>query len=175
MTTQQLPVEAISVGYRELDLLVLDCLRIQAWDRVLFVQCGDGWIVEEAWRRAQRAYVCGLDMSAVQIEQAKRLREVPGRLDFRTWDGRQLPVAEGWFGRVVLNCTGTQALDLAALLAEVRRVLRSPGELYLIVPASADAGLRRVVAGTAWPDVREVARSGPLEAVLVRAVDQKIV
>src|SRR5437588_786389 len=38
------------------------------------MQCGDGWIVEEAWRRAQRAYVCGLDTSPAQVERARRLR-----------------------------------------------------------------------------------------------------
>jgi len=34
--------------HRDLDLLVLDTVKSQAWERLLFVGCGDGWIAEEA-------------------------------------------------------------------------------------------------------------------------------
>src|ERR1051325_2443407 len=81
-------------GRRAQDLFVLDRVKIQAWDRILFVQCGDGWIVEEAWRRAMRAYVCGLDTSDADIALATQLREVPGKVEFKTWDGQRLPVAD---------------------------------------------------------------------------------
>ena len=69
---------------RPLELFVLDHVKIQAWDRILFVQCGDGWIVEEAWRRAVRAYVCGLDTSGADVALAKQLREVAGKVEFAT-------------------------------------------------------------------------------------------
>src|SRR5256886_10932267 len=86
---------------RASDLLVLDRVRIRAWDRILFVQCGDGWIVEEAWRRAGRAYVCGLDTSDADVALATQLREVPGKVEFKMWDGQCLPVADRAFDRVV--------------------------------------------------------------------------
>src|SRR2546430_9635072 len=64
MTSHPVVLDTVDVPARRgLDLLVLDHVRIQAWDRILFVECGDGWIAEEAWRRALRAYVCGLDTS----------------------------------------------------------------------------------------------------------------
>src|SRR5437660_1388127 len=56
---------------RGLDLLVLDAMRIQAWERLLFLQCGAGWIVEEAWRRALRVYACGLDTSPALVARSR--------------------------------------------------------------------------------------------------------
>jgi ubiquinone/menaquinone biosynthesis C-methylase UbiE len=167
MSTQQLPLEPVDTGYRDLDLRVLDCVKIQAWERILFVQCGDGWIVEEAWRRAQRAYLCGLDTSPAQVDLARRLREVPGKLEFRLWDGHCLPVPDGAFGRVVLNLTRTQPHAAGILLCEVHRVLQASGEVYLLSAASCAGDLRDALA--AWPTVLEMARWGSPEVVLVSA------
>lgn len=164
MSTQQLPREAVDTGYRDLDLRVLDCVKIQAWDHVLFVQCGDGWIVEEAWRRAQRAYACGLDTSPAQVDLARRLREVPGKLEFRTWDGYHLPVQDNAFGRVVVNLTGTEA-PAVAVLNEVRRALQPSGRAYLLLPATYAGDLKNALA--AWPAAHEVARWHSPEVVLV--------
>src|SRR5256885_3887969 len=86
---------------RGLDLLVLDAMRIQAWERLLFLQCGAGWIVEEAWRRALRVYACGLDTSPALVARATELRGVPGKLEFRTWDGQRLPCPDGSFRSLV--------------------------------------------------------------------------
>src|SRR5690242_2425515 len=82
-------VEAEREPRRDLDLFVLDKVTIQAWDRVLFVGCGDGWIVEQGWRRALRAYACGIETSAPLVAQAAELRGVPGKLEFKTWDGQR--------------------------------------------------------------------------------------
>ncbi len=41
------PGEALG-RQRAFDLRVLEHVRIKAWDRLLFVECGDGWLVEEA-------------------------------------------------------------------------------------------------------------------------------
>lgn len=67
-------VEAAREPRRDLELFVLDAITIQAWDRLLFVGCGDGWIVEEAWRRAVRAYACGVDVSPELVTRAAALR-----------------------------------------------------------------------------------------------------
>src|SRR5438477_13050407 len=96
---------------RPLELFVLDHVKIRAWDRILFVECGDGWIVEEAWRRAGRAYVCGLDRSDAHVELAKRLREIPGKVEFSLWDGQRLPVPDLGFNRVVATLDSMRAHD----------------------------------------------------------------
>src|SRR5256885_6860805 len=169
MTANPLALAPVDVGARRaMDLLVLDRVKIQAWDRILFVQCGDGWIVEEAWRRAVRAYICGLDMSGVDVALARQLREVPGKLEFKTWDGQSLPVPDRAFDRVVAILAPGQ-VQAAALVRDLGRVLRSDGDAYVLHPVSADRDVRQALAQAGWTDVRELARSGDESAVLVHA------
>jgi ubiquinone/menaquinone biosynthesis C-methylase UbiE len=183
MTSQPLALDTAELPARRgLDLLVLDLVRIQAWDRILFVECGDGWIAEEAWRRALRAYVCGLDTSVAQVERAKQLREVGGKLEFMPWDGRTLPVPDAVFNRVVAIFSPAPPQPTPGVLRDLRRVLRAEGEAYLLHPAAGDADLRLTLAQAGWTDVCELARSQDDSAVLVRArctpplsSDQKIV
>ena len=149
--------------------MVLDRVRIRAYDRILFVQCGDGWIVEEAWRRGVRAYVCGLDMSATHVALARQLREVPGKVEFKTWDGRCLPVPDRGFDRVVATFALVQVQDPAALFREVRRVLRAEGDVYLLHSVSSDTELRHALTQAGFAAVQELARSDDQMAVLVHA------
>jgi SAM-dependent methyltransferase len=174
----QVPVVAEIGTPRALDLLVLDHLTIRAWDRMLFVPCGDGWIVEEAWRRGVRAYACGLDTTTAQVERARQLREVPGKLEFRVWDGRTLPVADAGFDRIVLTVGHLVVSDAVALIPEARRALRADGELYVLHPTTGRAALQEALTQAGLTDPRELLRSDDQTAVLVRArpaSDQKIV
>jgi len=152
---------------RASDLLVLDRVRIRAWDRILFVECGDGWIVEEAWRRAGRAYVCGLDRSVAHVELAKRLREIPGKVEFSLWDGQRLPVPDLGFNRVVATLDSMRAHDPAALFRDLRRVLRPDGDGYLLQSVSHHGGLPHALAEAGWPDLHELARTDDHTAVLL--------
>jgi len=170
MSSHQLTVETLDVAARRaLELVVLDRLRIHAFDRILFVQCADGWIVEEAWRRALRAYACGLDRSLTHVELAKQWREVPGKLEFRTWDGQCLPVPDRGFDLVVATFALVQVQDPAGLLREVRRVLRAEGDVYMLHSVSSDAEFRRAFAQAGLANVRELARSDDQKTILVHA------
>ena len=157
------PLPLAGVAY----LQVLDHIALKAWDRVLFVECGDGWIAEEAWRRAGRAYVYGLDMSQDDVALAKRIREVPGKVEFETWDGRTLPVPDHSFDRAVAIVVGPR-VAAAALVRDLSRVLRGEGSAYLLHSAATDADIHRELARAAWREVREVARCGD-ETALLRA------
>ena len=117
---------------RDLDLFVLDAVTIQAWDRLLFIGCGDGWMVEEAWRRAVRAYACGVDTSPALVARATELRGVPGKLDFQTWDGQRLPFEDGAFQRVIAVFAMNAPLGPTGVLAEMHRVLEPRGHVYLL-------------------------------------------
>ena len=152
---------------RASDLLVLDRLRIHAWDRILFVECGDGWIVEEAWRRAVRAYVCGLERSVAHVELAKRLREIPGKVEFGLWDGQRLPVPDRGFNRVVVTLGSRRAPDPASLLRDLRRVLRPDGEGYLLQSPSQQGGLSAALPEAGWVELSELARTDDQAAVLL--------
>ena len=48
MTAPLAAIDTDSALRRDLDLCVLDVAKLQAWERLLFVGCGDGWIAEEA-------------------------------------------------------------------------------------------------------------------------------
>ena len=151
---------------RALDLLVLDQLRIEAWHRLLFVECGDGWIVEEAWRRAPRAYACGLDRSRAHVELARRLREVPGRLEFGIWDGCRLSLPDRGFDHVMTSFPLAGPAASASWLHEVHRVLRPSGDLYVLNAVSSDTECRRALAEAGFAAIRELTRSHGQTAVL---------
>ena len=144
---------------RALQLLVLDQVRIEAWDRLLFVECGDGCVAEEAWRRAPRAYACGLDMWPAHVKLARQLREVPGKLEFKTWDGRRLPLADWGFDRVVATFALTQFQDPAGVLREVYRVVRPEGDVYVLEADRPDRDLRATLERVGFAAVRDLTRS----------------
>ncbi len=117
---------------RDWDLRLLDVARVRAWERLLFVQCGDGWIVEEAWRRLLKGVACGLDTSPAHVARATQLRGVPGKLEFKTWDGARLPCPSQSFHRVLSTFALEGCRDPAGLLREMHRVLEPGGEVFLL-------------------------------------------
>ncbi len=144
---------------RSRSLELLDHARIQAWQRLLFVECGDGWIVEEAWRRARRGYACGVDTSAALVARATALRGVPGALEFKTWDGSRLPCPSGFFQGVIATLALERCADPAAVLGEMYRVLQPGGDLYLL-ERSEDraASLVALLGGAGFHDAEVLSR-----------------
>jgi SAM-dependent methyltransferase len=141
---------------RLLDLQLLDHVRIEAWERLLFIECGDGWLVEEAWRRMVRGRACGLSASPQLVELAARLRGVPDCVEFHTWDGVRFPLPDRSFDRVI-SCTSWSAYrQPAAVLQEVARVLQPGGAAYLLesdrAPTTLD--LLRLLADAGLVEVR---------------------
>jgi len=156
------------------DLGLLDAVQIHAFERLLFVGCGDGWIAEEAWRRGVRVYVCGLDASPDLIAHATELRGLPGKLEFQTWDERQLPFPNGSFDRVFGIFTLRRALDAATLLDEMRRVLAPGGELCLLEhdgssPAGGAAAVAAVLRRVGFGEAQELLLDEGTCVVVVRA------
>lgn len=168
MSAPPLLVDAEPDSRRDLDLLALDQLRLGAWQRLLFVECGDGWIAEEAWRRAQRAYACGLDLRAGHVERAQRLRGVPGKLEFQTWDGRNLPCPDGSFHQVVATRVLEHCSDADGLLGELHRVTRPDGEIHVVEVGLSGDDLSAALARGGFDGARELIRSGALEIVHAR-------
>ena len=148
---------------RALEVSVLEQVMIKAWDRVLFIECGDGWVVEEAWRRLGKGHVCGLSTSAELVDLAVRLRGAPGRVEFKTWDGKRFPVTDQSFDRVISCVPYGSYLEPVAVLREMARALRPDGDAYLLesdgpppeVPqAFYSADLRPVLEQAGFSEVR---------------------
>ena len=126
---------------RSAEFAIVDELRLWGGERLLFVECADGWAAEEAWRRMGKGCVWGVDRSSKLIARAARLREVPGKLEFQTWDGRHLPHPDGRFDSVVFQSDVRRWPQPARVLREMRRVVRCEGEIYLVeVEGCARAG-----------------------------------
>lgn len=119
---------------RDMGHLLLDEAKLRAWSRVLVVECGDGWVAEEAWRRLGRGYVCGADLSDNLMTEAQRVRGVDGELEFRTWDGVTLPFGDGAFDCVLATSALYRHEDPGAVLREALRVLRGDGDIFLLEP-----------------------------------------
>jgi ubiquinone/menaquinone biosynthesis C-methylase UbiE len=126
--------DRISSFLREMYGLLLDQVNLRAWNRVLTVECGDGWPAEEAWRRLRRGYVCGIDMSPAMTELASRLRAVSGQLEFKFWSGEKLPFDDGSFDYVLSSFAFHRYARPASVLGEMHRVLKEEGRLYLLEP-----------------------------------------
>jgi len=152
MSALPLGVQPGRRGRRSAELVVLEGLRIRGWEHLLFVECGDGWVAEEAWRRMGKGYVCGLDRSSSVVALATELRAVPGKLEFKTWDGRCVPYPDEFFDSVVSQCDLRRWLEPVSVLREIRRVVRSGGEVHLV-----GAGGGPVSAGPDWPRLAEQA------------------
>jgi len=137
-------------------LWLLDQVRMEAWDRLLFVECGDGWLVEEAWRRMRRGRVVGLSMSPRLVAAAAQLRGVPGVVEFRTWGGERFPLPDQSFDRVISCASWGWYREPAAVLHQVTRVLRPGGDAYLLAldQPSATADLLRLLADAGLANVQ---------------------
>jgi SAM-dependent methyltransferase len=144
-------------------LWLLDQVRMKAWERLLFVECGDGWVVEEAWRRMARGSAFGLSTSPHLVASAVQLRGVPGRVEFRVWGGERFPFPDQSFDRVISCVSWGWYRESAAVLHEVTRVLRVGGAAYLLdvdgsrpdspqVPRT--EGLRRLMRETGLVEVQ---------------------
>src|SRR5207247_1687781 len=96
-------------------------------------------------------------------------RGVPGKLEFKTWEGRCLPVPDGGFDHVVATFPLAQVQDPAALFREVRRVLRAEGDVYLLYSVAFDTDLRHALTQAGFAEFQELARSADQMAVLVHA------
>ncbi len=132
-------------------------LALAPGERVLDVGCGPGLLCAEmAQTVGITGAVVGVDTADSMLRIAGRNRNGLGQLSILPGEATALPADDGAFDAVVCIQVLEYVPDVAAALAEFRRVLRPGGRLLLVdtdwascVWASADdARMRRIVA--AW-------------------------
>ena len=112
--------------------------HVSRGERVLDVGCGEGWFTAELVRAGTEAV--GVDVAE---EPLRRARARWGTLDLRlvgaegSWDLEDASFDVVWAGEVIEHVA-----DTAALMSEMRRVLRPGGSLVLSTP---DHGWLRVL------------------------------
>jgi SAM-dependent methyltransferase len=109
-------------------------LDVQRDDRVLEIGFGPGVAIRELSARAPEGHVCGLDHSAVMVQQAARRNAEAvrwGQVELRLGSAESLPAFEAPFDKI-LAVNATLSWDRPVeLLGDLRRVLRIGGRIAI--------------------------------------------
>jgi len=109
-------------------------LDVQRGDRVLEIGFGPGLAIKELSARAPEGYVCGLDHSAVMVQQAARRNAEAvrrGQVDLRLGSVNDLPDFDAPFDKVLaVNVTPFWDRPVE-LLENLRRALRMGGRIAI--------------------------------------------
>lgn len=150
-------VRALSLGYdaEELAALPPEALvsfgcgnpvgvaRLQEGEAVLDLGSGAGLDALLAARQVGPAgRVVGLDANADMLARARRNAAAAGLANatFQRGDLRQLPCPDASFDVALSNCVLNHSAELAAVFAEVRRVLK-PGGRLLVTDLTLESGV----------------------------------
>ena len=109
-------------------------LDVQRDDRVLEIGFGPGIAIKELSAKAQAGHVCGLDHSAVMVQQAARRNAAAvrrGQVDLRLGSVDELPDFDAPFDKVLAVNVTLFWDSPAELLGNLRRVLRVGGRIAL--------------------------------------------
>jgi SAM-dependent methyltransferase len=114
---------------------LVEAAALRPGQRVLEVGCGTGSLLMDIGRRHPGVELVGLDPDPRALDRASRKAERAGppiRLDRGFAD--RLPYADATFDRVLSSFMfhHLEGGEKAAMLREVRRVLKSAGSLYLL-------------------------------------------
>lgn len=110
-------------------------LELSLGERVLDFGCGVGRLTNALAERVASAV--GVDIADSMVQQARRLNRYPERVSFVSYDGKELPFADGDFDSAVSLIVLQHArprVQLACLL-ELQRVVRVGGILALQIPS----------------------------------------
>jgi ubiquinone/menaquinone biosynthesis C-methylase UbiE len=110
--------------------LAVDLASVSDADRVVDIGCGPGGAVRAAAQRG--ATVVGVDPAPVMLRVAGAVTGDRSNITWSPGSAEALPVPSGWATIVWSIRTVHHWKDLAAGLAEVHRVLASPGRLLVV-------------------------------------------
>ena len=126
----------------------LQLLAPRPGERILDVGIGPGFLTYDLLPIVGNdGLVAGVDFSPVMVELAKQRCAGRGPLDFQVADATALPFADASFDAVTSCQVYEYVPDLEKALAEVRRVLRPGGRVFIL-----DTDWDSVVWNTAQPE-----------------------
>lgn len=119
------------------DFLASDGITLEG-ARVADVGSGDGLVDLGLWFRARPEQLVGFDIAPTnraallaRARDAGAMQELPEGLEFRACEDRYLPADDASFDYVVSWSTFEHVVDAAATAAEIARILKTHGVLFL--------------------------------------------
>jgi SAM-dependent methyltransferase len=109
-------------------------LRIQPQWRILDVGSGFGYFTIQCRRRGLQAFGVEIDREKMEIGAKMFGGEVAWAETFRESEPRRIPFEDGRFDLATMFYVMEHVEDVPAMLAEIRRVLKPGGQVYLACP-----------------------------------------
>ncbi len=115
---------------QELTIRTLD-LKPDSW--VLDVGCGTGYATRRIVAVASHGRACGVDISPAMVDAARRGTppELAAQVEFRQANSAELPYDNATFTHLICTNSFHHYPDPMRVLAEMKRVLRSGGQLAI--------------------------------------------
>lgn len=126
--------ESMNQGNKFMNLQTIDVLAPKRGDSILEIGMGNGLFAGEILRRDDSIRYTGFDYSPIMVQEAKRINAqwiAEGRADFVVGDIASLPFTKGSFNKIFTVNTIYFWKDNAAVLSQLKRVLKRDGTLII--------------------------------------------
>ena len=135
-----------SVVYQAIHRRLLDYAEVPPSATALDLGCGTGKLLDRLATEFPHLQGVGVDVSTEMIAQAQANCRYPDRLTFQPGRSDRLPLVDASVDAAFSTISMAHYLDLPAVLAELRRVIRPGGALYWadIVPGWERSGQVRL-------------------------------
>ena len=125
--------ESMERGHLPVGAQAIERMRVPADARVLDVGCGNGWATRLLAEQAKLGRVVGIDVSDEMIRRARDASEGIENVEFRLASAEHLPFDDRTFTHAFSMESLYYYADMAAALAEIRRVLAPCGLFVAVV------------------------------------------
>lgn len=126
----------MNVGNVHINKKTIELLELSANDQVLEIGMGNGFFVKDLFSVEPSIDYTGLDFSPLMVEEANRMNHEfveAGKVRFHLGSADALPFEEDSFTKIFTINTLYFWEDPARILAELYRVLKKDGELFISI------------------------------------------
>lgn len=125
--------DSLEEHHKDVVLQVIDKITVGAGHKVLDLGCGNGWATRIFGKIAPGSQGIGVDVSPQMIARAEELHVLTHRCRYEVGSFEELPFKDGMFERVFSMEALYYAVDVDKALAEAFRVLKSGGDIDVVI------------------------------------------
>jgi ubiquinone/menaquinone biosynthesis C-methylase UbiE len=124
---------------------VISLAQVKASQNFLDVGCGTGWaVLYAAHLLCDGGKAFGIDLSPKMIEKAKENGKEIANAEFYVANAEEMPFDENFFDRIICTNSFHHYLHPDVVLAEIRRILKPGGRVFILDPVK-DTPIMRLV------------------------------